>query len=161
MSLHGVQCALAELFTDAGAREHFDRDGAAFAAARGLTEREREQLDALSSSSIPAYAATLVRKRRAEAARLLPKTHAALGEDFGAAFNTWAARASLPADESRYARDAAGFGHYVLAERDAQHAHDAIRADLRRIRTILHPPWIKATLAWVRAVYRSCGGITR
>jgi hypothetical protein len=144
MSLHRVQCALAELFTDAGAREHFDRDGAAFAAARGLTDRERDQLDALSRSSIPAYAATLVRKRRAEAARLLPKTHAALGEGFSTTFSTWAARASLPADEFRYARDAAGFGQSVLAARDAKRAHRAVRADLRRIRTILRPPWLKA-----------------
>jgi hypothetical protein len=77
VSLHALQCALAELFTDSGARERFARDPGGFAAARGLGEREREQLAALSASAIPGYAATLVRKQRAAAARLPPRKQAA------------------------------------------------------------------------------------
>ena len=74
MSLNALQSALAALFTEAGARERFADDAAGFVRAFGLDAREREQLKAMSAGTIASYAATLSRKRRAEAARFLTRT---------------------------------------------------------------------------------------
>jgi len=144
MSLHAVQCALAELFTDGGARERFAQDAGEFSTAHGLDEREREQLAALSAAAIASYAATLVRKRRAEAARLLPRTRAALGDGFASTYAAWAERTALPAGGARYARDATAFAAHVLAGSNVDSgARAAIRRDRAALRASLRPVWIK------------------
>jgi hypothetical protein len=148
MSLHQLQCALAELVTDRDAREQFDRDGAGFASARGLSARECEQLEVLRGSAIAGYAATLVRKRRAEAARLLPKTQAVLGEEFATTFAEWAERASLPPGLFRYARDAGAFARYLLTEQNTgKDAKAAIRADRAQLGAAMRPKWLKTLLS--------------
>ncbi|MFY9779615.1 MAG: hypothetical protein WAJ85_03770 [Candidatus Baltobacteraceae bacterium] len=126
MSLHGLQCALAELFTTPAARERYARDPERFMRGFDLSERDRAQLEALAANAIASYASTLVRKRRAEAARLLPETRAALGAAFAAAFERWAQRTNLPDGPRRYAADAAGFCRHLLAER--QNLPSGVRA---------------------------------
>ena len=111
MSLHALQSALAALFTETGARERFAGDAAGFARAFGLDAREREQLEAMSAGAIASYAATLGRKRRAEAARFLTRTREVAGDQFARTFDAWAAQTppSPAPGRSRAARDAARF----------------------------------------------------
>jgi hypothetical protein len=116
MSLHGLQCALAELFLDPASRERYARDPRAFAQRFELNERDRTQLEALSANAVASYAATLGRKRRGEAAKLLPNSYAVLGAEFTKAFEGWSKRARLPDGRLRYLRDALGFCRYLLAE---------------------------------------------
>jgi len=115
MSLHGLQCALTELFVGAASRERYAHDPQAFARRFDLNERDRAQLDALASSAVAAYASTLLRKRQSEAARLLPQTHAALGEEFARAFDDWAQRTRLPDGRRRYIADALGFCRHLCS----------------------------------------------
>jgi hypothetical protein len=141
VSLANLQSALAELFTEPLARSAYERNRSGYTAKHGLTEREAAQLAALSAAAIAAYAGTLVRKRRSEAMRLLPRTRAALGAGFAAAFDAWAAGAPLPSGPRRHADDALAFCRHVRASRAAfSHvAHDAARADARGLRpSLLH-----------------------
>jgi hypothetical protein len=117
MSLHELQCALAELFTSVEARERYDADCVAFCLTHRLDERERAQLAALARSAIASYAAGLVRKRRAEVARLLPDVCAAQGSAFAATFDGWAARTPLGEGPDRYARDADAFKRWSTSNR--------------------------------------------
>jgi len=120
MSLHALQCALAALFTEAGARDRFADDAAGFARAFGLDARECEQLEAMSAGAIASYAATLSRKRRGEAARFLTRTREVAGDEFARTFDAWAARTppSPAAGRSRAARDAARFCAAFCSNRD-------------------------------------------
>lgn len=69
MTLAAFQRALAELFTSQKAREKYADDPKRFTDRFGLKDREIAQLDALARGPIEAYAQTLARKQRAEAAR--------------------------------------------------------------------------------------------
>ena len=109
MSLIALQGALAALFTDASARERFERDAAGFARAFGLDARESEQIEAMSAGAIASYAATLGRKRRSEAARFLTRTREVAGDEFARTFDAWAARTPAVPGRFRAARDAAAF----------------------------------------------------
>ena len=117
MSLHALQCALAALFTESDARNRYESDRTGFCNAYDLNERERAQLEALAESAVASYAATLVRKRRGEASRLLPQMRDALGERFAPIFDAWAARTPLGGGPGRYARDAAEFSKYLRRSR--------------------------------------------
>jgi len=153
MSLAALQGALAELFVDPGARDRFARDPAAFAGARGLTRREREQLAALSAASVASYAATLVRKRRSEVAHLLPRTRAALGEAFDDAFARWAPHVVLREGAKRYAWDALAFSRSLLSDRSLPSGvRAAIRRDRADLRPAVHP---------VAALLRNVSALTR
>ena len=134
MSLHALQCALADLFTNAGARDRYESERAAFCDGYDLTEREREQLAALAASAIASYAATLVRKRRAEALRLLPQTREALGNAFAQCFDAWAARTPLGSGTDRYARDCAAFCDRLLRDREQRKHARALKSDRSALR---------------------------
>ena len=114
MSLREFQSALVELFTSSHARVRFARDKALFARRFRLDARELSQLDALGETVIASYAGTLVRKRRIEAARLLPQTRAALGDNFATAFEHWAQETVLTEGPGRYVRDARAFCRFLL-----------------------------------------------
>jgi hypothetical protein len=120
MSLAGLQRGLTELFTDAAKRENFARDPNRFARRLRLSEIELAQLAALARSAINSYADTLIRKRRCEAARLLPRTREAMGDAaFDAAFERFARRTKLPEGDRRFSRDARAFCRYLIAVRDS------------------------------------------
>jgi hypothetical protein len=140
MSLLALQSALAELFVDPDARAHFERDAKRFAFDRGLDAVEAEQLAALSSAAIAGYAAALVRKRSTEAGRLLPRTQAALGDEFAAAFAAWAPRTTLREGASRYARDGLAFCRHLLAQPSLdKHVRAAVRGDRAALRAVVDP----------------------
>jgi hypothetical protein len=135
MSLKQLQRALAELFTNSRAREAHRANPVTFARTFKLSDREQAQLLALAESALETYAATLLRKRRAEAARLLPQTRAVLGATFTPAFDRWAQRSTLREGSARYVREAHDFCRFVLRtaaiSRDERHA---IAGELRRLR---------------------------
>jgi len=135
VSLHGLQCGLAALFTSPSEREHYERDPQAFACRFALTEREGAQLDALARSAVASYAATLTRKRCAEAARLLPLVRDALNDAFFIYFEEWARRSLLPRGSRRYVRDALGFCAYLLASgsRLSPRAREVVAAQRRAL----------------------------
>lgn len=133
MSLQTLQCALAELFTSVDARLRYDADSETFCRSYRLDERERAQLEALAGNAIASYAATLIAKRCSEAARLLPRTRAALGDEFARTFGAWANGSPLGEGPARYARDAAGFCKNLLRGGARTHAH-AIKTDLASLR---------------------------
>jgi hypothetical protein len=139
MSLNGLQCALAQLFTDPAMRARYAAAPVAFADSFGLGERERAQLAALATNSVASYAATLARKRRSETARLLPKTRLALGPAFGTTYDQWAQGTRLPTGSRRYARDAAAFCRHLLARRSTLEPALApvVAKELRRLRVEL------------------------
>ena len=134
MSLHALQCALAELFTDIGARNRYDRDSAAFGDAFDLNDVERAQLATLAQSAIASYAAALVCKRRAEASRLLPNAREALGERFSQTFSHWASRMPLGEGPERYRRDAAAFCNHLLRDVRTRELTRAVKSDLALLR---------------------------
>jgi hypothetical protein len=138
MSLEALQSALAALFTESTARERFARDPAAFARQHGLNATESGQLRAMSAAAITSYAATLARKRRAEAARHLTQTRAALGDEFAAAFDAWAEQTEEPPQRDRAMRDAIAFCRVLV--RNASLADEqlaSIRSDLNRAREVI------------------------
>ena len=137
MSLHALQCALAALFTDAAARRSYDDDRSVFCNAYDLDERGRTQLAALAESAIASYAATLLRKRRGEASRLLPQTRAALGERFAPIFDAWAGRTPLGDGPGRYARDAAEFCKHLQRNPETRLRGRFLKADLGRLTKLL------------------------
>jgi hypothetical protein len=140
VSLHALQSALAELFVDPDARTRFERDARRFASERGLDAIEASQLTALSSATIAGYAAALVRKRCAEAARLLPRTWASLGNAFAPAFTAWAPRAMLREGSSRYAWDALAFCRHLLAQPNLDpRVRAAVRGDRAGLRSAVDP----------------------
>jgi hypothetical protein len=146
VSLLGLQCALTDLFVSAASRERYAHDPRAFARRFDLNERDQAQLDALASSAIAAYASTLLRKRQSEAARLLPQTHAALGEEFGRAFEDWAQRTRLADGRRRYIGDALGFCRHLCSSgrlsAKGRAAADAERRSLRpRGWAFFFPQW--------------------
>jgi hypothetical protein len=136
MSLHGLQCALAQLFTDPAMRVRYATAPDAFADRFALSERDRAQLAALAASAVAYYAATLARKRRSETARLLPKTSLALGPAFVTTYEDWAQTTRLATGPRRYARDASAFCRHLLARRASlpPGTETVVAAELRRLR---------------------------
>ena len=135
MSLREFQSALAELFTSSQARTLFANDRAAFALRFRLDARDRFQLDALEQTVITSFAATLLRKRQLEAARLLPRTRALLGETFAAAFENWAEDTVLTEGSGRYARDAREFCGFLLRTRMVSRSdRSVVSSELRALR---------------------------
>ena len=143
MSLAALQQALGELFTSAGARTCYARAPETFAARFELSDAERDQLRALCATAVASYAATLARKRRSEAARLLPATRAALGSAFDATFEAWALRAPAPRGRRRQSNDAARFCRYLLGARAALPGEARIAAifDLAAAYALPVRPW--------------------
>ena len=141
MSLKALQSALAALFTEPAARERFSREPASFVRQHGLNATEAEQLHAMSATAIYSYAATLARKRRAEASRHLAQTQAALGDGFAAAFAAWSERTQQTPHRQRAVRDAITFCRSL--ERNASLTDEqrvAIRSDLDRARAAIRSP---------------------
>jgi hypothetical protein len=83
MALAEVQAALAKLFTQTQARAAFARDSLAAGRALGLDEADAAALARLAPRALERYAASLTAKRRLDAAKLLPLTALALGDEFG------------------------------------------------------------------------------
>ena len=134
MSLREFQSALAELFTSSQVRTLFATDRAAFAKRFRLDARDRSQLDTLDQAVIASFAGTLLRKRRLEAARLLPQTCAVLGETFAQAFENWAQETFLTEGPGRYVRDASDFCRFLLRSgRISKKDRSVISSELRAL----------------------------
>jgi hypothetical protein len=145
VSLVNLQRAMAVLFTDAEARALYERDQRVFTELHSLSDGEAAQLAALSASAIASYAATLVRKRRSEAIRLLPSTRSELNEGFAKAFDCWVVRTPVPSGAGRHTADALAFCKYIRASRAtfSVAVRRAAGADARRLR----PPILRTLLA--------------
>jgi hypothetical protein len=145
MSLVNLQRAMAALFTDAEARALYERDQRVFIEHHFLNPEEAAQLAALSANAIASYAATLVRKRRSEAIRLLPSTHSELNDGFAEAFDRWVVRTPLPSSAGRHVSDALAFCNYIRTSRAtfSRAVRRAAGADARRLR----PPLLLTLLA--------------
>lgn len=111
MGLAQLQRALAQLYTDAQAREAFFDDPAAGGQWLGLTPEEVGQLSA-AAAQISFFALSLQRKRLNEVNRLLPLTRRALGPQFGAMFLEYA-RTSVPRGLRKHQDDARAFADFI------------------------------------------------
>jgi hypothetical protein len=98
MALAEIQAALARLSTDPAARALFIGDAHAFAEQTGLSPEDLATLREMAESSLQIFAHSLLHKRAHEAARAIPLTHAALGEDFGRTFEAFAATHQVARD---------------------------------------------------------------
>lgn len=108
MGLTEVQGALARLYIDPALRDRFFADPVAVGAEMGLALDEARDLAGVSRRQVEQYAASLRRKRRDQARRVIPIAARALGDRFGELFERYAA-ASAPRGSKADLDDADGF----------------------------------------------------
>ena len=88
MRLDKLQSGLARLCVDAELRALAEKSPRAAAAKLNLTVEELDEV--ASTAGLPRFAASLINKRLGQVRLLLPRTYAALGEEFDRRFRAWA-----------------------------------------------------------------------
>jgi hypothetical protein len=142
MSLREMQSALAAVFTESDARERLATNANTFARKYGLDARDLQQLNALSTAAIATYVETLVRKRRGEAARYLPRTQRELGRGFVQAFDTWARSTTTPPGRHAALKDAVAFCRHARHDGTLlPKQREAVRSDLREAIAFVRRTW--------------------
>jgi hypothetical protein len=116
MPLADLQAALARLYRDRALRRQFSQNPAVAAEMLGLSAAETAQLRA-EFDQIERYAESLVRKRFAEVAQLLPRTIAALAADAFTRFRAFHDACPLTDARTEPGRFAE---HVAYAERDTK-----------------------------------------
>ena len=111
MALTEIQAALAKLYTDAALRARWLADPPALAAELSLATEESQQL-AGQADQLRAFAASLQQKRLQDVAKLLPRSYAAWGQQFGEVFRRHAAQ-YLPQGQHKQRADALAFSAFV------------------------------------------------
>jgi hypothetical protein len=148
MGLAEIQAALARLYVDRALRQQFferpDEIGAAF----GLRRDEAESLARTPRAQVERYAASLLRKRRAQVRRLIPLAARAIGDTaFERLFESYAVQAPPRGSKADLA-DGAGF-----------------LAAIQSRATDIEPPWAadlaQYELAWLQAQRSGCIPILR
>jgi hypothetical protein len=108
MGLAEVQGALARLYIDPALRDRFFAEPASMGAELGLGPDESRGLADVSRRQVEQFAASLRRKRRDQARRVIPIAARALGERFGGLFERYMAE-SEPRGSKADLDDAVGF----------------------------------------------------
>lgn len=143
MALADVQHLLTLLVTDPTLRERFLLDPARVAAALGFEPGVAAALATIPPRQLRHYGASLLGKRRMDAAKCLPLTARALGaERFGALFREYAA-AFHPSGQGRHCDDAVAFIEWLRGPRN---------------RTQVEPEWALELAAIEGAGLRMSGG---
>jgi len=106
VQLEKLQAALARLSVDADLRALARENPRQAAAALGLALEELQQI--ARTAGLPGFAASLVSKRLGQVRLLLPRTAAALGEEFDLRFRAYAASRPV-AGVKKHQRDAIAF----------------------------------------------------
>ncbi len=118
MKQHGLVNVLARLLADPALRRRFESSRESVLNELGLDEQEAQALCQLDLATLNRQAESLIRKRHAEVARLLPATWKQGGDEIVTAFADYARQAPWPEGHQRHWLDAASFCRY-LNSRDA------------------------------------------
>lgn len=148
MGLAQFQAALALLYTDSDFRTRL-RDGATGVLELDLTSEEYTQIVTLATrdSRVDRFAGSLIAKRRAEMAKLLPVSAQLAGERFVEAFGEYAAASGLNGP-NKHARDAVRFGRWLARAGiiNEPWAREVARFEADRVEVWLNRPVLRARL---------------
>ena len=150
MGLAEIQAALAQLYTNAGARAEMRNDHRQFAERHGLSTDEAQQLAESILDEADSFARSLERKRFSEAAKAMPSVRTMLGARMGELFAHYAAATPLGTQRNP-ALDGLSFIRWLLHFDDTELSRrdkEALRYEESRIlmqqsRRLLLVRWVR------------------
>ena len=113
MTLRQQQDLLARICTDSRLREEFVRNPEKTGASFGLTAVESNEIAELSAEQLRYFSNSLISKRLHEVEKLLPRTRAALGDEFGPLFRAFS-REFVPNSIKKHLEDAFEFTAWLI-----------------------------------------------